>query len=373
MAKVLIIDDQPIARELTADILTDSGFTVIQAAGGQEAIAIAKARQPDLILCDIAMPGLSGYEVLTAIRENPALALTPFIFLTARTSQQDQRRGMVLGADDYLMKPFTADELIQVLKVRLERKTSAQAFSDQKLIDLRNTLTLSLPHELKTPLHGIIGFTQLLKLAPIATDPAEVVEIADYILTSAERLESLIENFLLYGQLTNLLPDSAKLDTLQTAEAILLNQMLKHVISQKAAQYQRRADVRLIVSPESTFIGNYFSIAKLAEELIDNGFKFSEPGTPVKVEAEVDPADGFKLQVSNHGRGMTPEEIAAVGAYRQFNRELYEQQGMGIGLAIVKQLVVLQQGTIDIQSRPGEFVQVTVKLPQRSTTNAQQL
>ena len=366
MAKVLIIDDQPLARELTADILTNSGFTVIQAADGKEAIAIVKATPPDLILCDVAMPGLSGYEVLAAIRKMPALSLTPFIFLTARTSKQDQRRGMALGADDYLVKPFTADELIQALKVRLEQKTQAQAISDRKLAELRNTLTLSLPHELKTPLHGIIGFAQLLKLEPIISTPAEVDEIADYILTSAERLESLIENFLLYGQLTNLLPDSAKLASLQAVETLLIHPMIEQIMRRKAAQYQRQADIQLIIPPELTGISNYFSMAKITEELVDNGFKFSDPGTPVKVEVTV--TDGIKLQVSNQGRGMTPEEIASVGAYQQFNRELYEQQGMGLGLAIVEQLIALQQGTVAIQSCPGDFIQVTVTLPQRLTT-----
>src|SRR5687767_4180671 len=107
MTVILLIEDHPDMRDNIATILEHSGHSVLTAASGQEGLELAQDEMPDLILCDVMMPGMDGHEVLRAIRAESAIASTPFIFLTAKGEKRDQRAGMNLGADDYLTKPVS--------------------------------------------------------------------------------------------------------------------------------------------------------------------------------------------------------------------------------------------------------------------------
>ncbi|UFH55705.1 response regulator [Spirosoma sp. KNUC1025] len=121
LIKVLIIEDITPIRDNIAELLALKGYQVKAAACGEEGVSVAKEWHPNLILCDIMMPTLDGYQVLEAIRTCPAIAHIPFIFLTAKTDMVDLRRGMSLGADDYLTKPFLAADLLKAIESRLKR------------------------------------------------------------------------------------------------------------------------------------------------------------------------------------------------------------------------------------------------------------
>jgi DNA-binding NtrC family response regulator len=117
----LVVEDDPVIRANVLELLTEEGFEVVSARDGVDGVALAKAREPDLVVCDISLPKLDGYGVLQAIRADPALASTPFIFLTAKAERSDVRMGMSLGADDYLTKPFTNSELLDAVRTRKRR------------------------------------------------------------------------------------------------------------------------------------------------------------------------------------------------------------------------------------------------------------
>jgi diguanylate cyclase (GGDEF)-like protein len=121
MTTILVIEDMDVLREEIAEILQYEGFQVLSAPDGRQGLALANQHLPDLILCDIAMRELDGYDTLRAIRANPATATIPFIFLTAKVSKADMRQGMDLGADDYLTKPFTVQELLAAIDTRLKK------------------------------------------------------------------------------------------------------------------------------------------------------------------------------------------------------------------------------------------------------------
>ena len=121
MKKILLIEDEPQMRRNLLRMLQLEGFEVFGAADGEEGVAVAKKVNPDLILCDITMPGLDGHGVLTALRSERPTASTPFIFLTARGDRKDLRTGMNLGADDYLVKPVSITEILAAIKARFER------------------------------------------------------------------------------------------------------------------------------------------------------------------------------------------------------------------------------------------------------------
>lgn len=124
MKTILIIEDQPDMRENLATMLELENYAVLTANDGIQGLATAREEKPDLILCDVMMPKLDGYGMLQRLREDQTIAGTPFIFLTARGEQQDLRAGMNLGADDYLIKPVTAADLLAALSARLERKST---------------------------------------------------------------------------------------------------------------------------------------------------------------------------------------------------------------------------------------------------------
>ncbi|MBF2089110.1 MAG: response regulator [Synechococcales cyanobacterium K44_A2020_017] len=123
MTTILVIEDQQPIRENIAAILETEGYNVIGAKDGSFGLRLVREKQPDLIVCDIMMPGIDGYGVLNALRHNPMTAAIPFIFLSARTDKLDQRQGMNLGADDYLTKPFTRHELLDSIRARLQKHT----------------------------------------------------------------------------------------------------------------------------------------------------------------------------------------------------------------------------------------------------------
>ena len=121
MKTILLIEDNDLIRENTAELLALAGFAVLTAENGETGVAQALATKPDLVVCDIMMPVLDGYGVLQIFNQNPRLAGVPFIFLTAKTERLDRRRGMALGADDYLTKPFDKAELLSAIAGRLNR------------------------------------------------------------------------------------------------------------------------------------------------------------------------------------------------------------------------------------------------------------
>src|SRR5206468_9443720 len=132
-AKVLVIDDTAEIRLIISESLKIYGFTVLTAEDGVKGIEVAREDSPDLIICDINMPNLDGYATLTAIRQNESTATTPFVFLSGATDKPNVRRGMELGADDYLTKPFTHKELITAVNARLTKQAEVQRQSEKKL------------------------------------------------------------------------------------------------------------------------------------------------------------------------------------------------------------------------------------------------
>jgi two-component system sensor histidine kinase/response regulator len=122
MYKILVIEDEDSIRENIKDLLHTENFNVVEAEDGRVGIQMALEERPDLILCDVMMPEIEGYKVFEEIIHHSATNLIPFIFLTAKTTKEDLRRGMDLGADDYLTKPFTKKELLSAVNTRLAKQ-----------------------------------------------------------------------------------------------------------------------------------------------------------------------------------------------------------------------------------------------------------
>jgi len=362
MKTILIIDDDLLIRESLQDVLESRGFQVITANSGIAGLEVATQRQPDLILCDVQMPDMDGYVVLERLRENPDVQTIPFIFLTARSDKLAYRQGMNLGADDYLSKPCSIQELLAAVNSRLAKQDVLQARSQKELDGLRRSIAMSLPHEFRTPLTGIFTSVELLRLVVDETDnTAELLGIADTIQAAAQRLYRLIQNYLLYSKLELAIRDPNYQWSGADGVTLLPESTIAALANMIAAQFNRTADLKLNLQNTAIAI-SAFDLEKVISELLDNAFKFSALNTSVEVFSTIEP-EFFHIRIINQGIGMTSAQIAASGAYVQFNRQFQEQQGVGLGLAIAKRLVELQKGSLTIDSVPNQTTTVHVLLP----------
>src|SRR5688572_9260422 len=178
MKKVLVIDDTPEIRMIIEETLNMFGFSTLMAEDGESGVDLAKKHLPDLIICDVHMPKLDGFGTLAKLHEDERTAGIPFMFLSGAVERPNVRRGMEMGADDYLTKPFTPSELLAAVNARLEKQAEVERQSEKKLDEFRGKMTLALPHELRTPLNGIMGLASILIDDYATMKPEHVLETA---------------------------------------------------------------------------------------------------------------------------------------------------------------------------------------------------
>ncbi len=366
--KILVIEDAYSLRKDIIEMLGFEGFDVIGAENGLLGVEIAKRVIPDLIICDIMMPSLDGYGVLELLRQHPSTATIPFIFLTALTDRSDMRTGMELGADDYLSKPFSAVELLTTVQSRLKRHQHYDKMMARRMDDLRGNIILALPHELRTPLNVILGFTDLLATDVYSLDPKRIAEMIEHIKTAGLRLYRLIENFLIYTHTEVMISDPSQAVRLRSGYTYYPHQSLQNYARVHLEEIQRAGDLQAEFEPvEGVNIAEEY-LKKLIEELVDNAAKFSSAGKPIIIRGEVQ-GDMYLVSVEDSGRGIGANQLNNLGAYMQFERRIYEQQGAGLGLIICKRLVELTGGQLSIESQEGIGTKVYLHLPIRTLTN----
>ncbi len=364
---ILVIEDMPTMREGILEILAYEGYEAIGAPDGVTGIQKARECRPDLILCDVMMPVLNGYETLAAIRSTPGMAITPFIFLTAKSEKADMRHGMELGADDYLTKPFTADELLAAIVSRLDKHELIVKQADGRLDLLRQSLALALPHELRTPLTHLIGFSELLLDGIEQMDLNEIMKSARTINQASQRLHHLTERFMIYMALEMRQGEADREKLPREYEIVNIKEVIVPVVQHLVSQANRQADLHLAIE-DCELHTRVEDLERIVQELVDNALKFSLPGTPVRVLGVRD-GDILTLSITNQGHGMTAEQIANIGAFMQFDRHRQEQQGVGLGLVISQRLAALYSGKLTIASVPDGEMTMYVQLPIQPPSN----
>lgn len=362
MKKILVIDDADFILESTSTLLRFEGYNVITASNGRIGVEVAKEDKPDLILCDISMPELDGYGVLDELRGNPETTTTPFIFLTAFTEKQNMRIGMEKGADDFLVKPFTREELIAAIEAQWKKTNLFSEKVDEKFEEFGRNITNALPHEFRTVLNQVIGSAKFLQSNRNNVTSEEISELSEDIISSSQRLIKITENYLVYAKIESFKSNKSKRRQLRNnitdEPAAVLMDAAYHI----AGKYGRSDDLEIIGEADSISIEIASeSYHKILEELFDNAFKFSDKGTKVEVDVSAI-GSNFNIAIKDHGRGMTEDQIKSVGAYKQFERTVYEQQGVGLGLSIAKKLVDIHDGMFQIISKVDKGTKITFSL-----------
>ncbi len=367
MKQILIIEDNEQILEALQEILSLKNFDVLTAQNGLVGVSLAKKERPDLILCDVTMPELDGFGVIKILRQNSLTATIPIIFLTARAAREDIREGMDLGADDYLSKPFSVPQLLRAISTRIEKQEVINKESSAKLDDLRRNIAAFLPHELLTPLHGIMGTSELILDYHESMGPSELVESLRCIQDSGQRLNRLIRNFIMFSELEAIASEAQSLR--DVSEPIDVEAIIGFTAQTCAFKANRVEDLELDLEDALIQISSQH-LTKAVEEIVGNAFKFSLSGDPVEIFTKID-EQFFRLYIVDHGRGMTIAQIANIGAYMQFDRKYYEQQGNGLGLIISKRIVELYGGELSVESMIGKQTSVCIKFPhQKGSDNS---
>ncbi len=360
MHKILVIEDEQPVR---SNILKILGFEKLEAIGAEDGLAglaAAKEHLPDLIICDIMMPGLDGYEVRNALFQGPDTAMIPFIFLTAKADKVDVRLGMNLGADDYITKPFTRDELLEAVFVRLDKQSARQRQMQEKMDRFRGHITTSLPTDLLMPLNQIQSVLKMLLNTENVGNPADSSNVQEAYAASLH-LERQLQNFLLYALLETTVQNPEKVEALRGRCTTESKSILTETAQEIAKQYGRETDLKLDLEEAKISILEA-NLAKIAEEIIDNAFKFSSLGTTVLVKGSVT-QNQFILDIFDQGAGLTQLQISELGAYVRFGTKINSRGGAGLGLSIAKCLVELHEGQLSIESLPATWTTTRVVLP----------
>ena len=409
--QILVVDDLAQNRELLQAHLETAGYRVLLAGTGQEALAAVVSGRPDLILLDVMMPGLDGYEVCRRLKTDQATAFIPIVMLTALQEVEDRIRGNEAGADDFLSKPFNPLELLtrvrSLLRVkalhdqvtahtrRLEEmvaeRTAAleRALTDLREMDrLKSEFLTNVSHELRTPLTPILGYLPAIlkgELGSLSQSQRQALEI---ITESVQRLHRLIDGLLTFMQW-----DSG--EAILRLEPVSVQVVLDAAAADADAAAQRKGvTLTRELAPHLPRIrADAPALSNALGQLLDNAVKFTPRGGRVAVTARwvggssgtqaaggsggdpVQPVgrvpdgqphqDAVEIGVRDTGVGIAPEAIPRIfdRFYQADSSATRRHGGTGLGLAIVKRILDAHGATITVESLPGQGATFSLRLP----------
>ncbi len=377
---VLVVEDNPTMSHFVCTTLASDYNTAI-ATNGEEGLYQALALHPDLIISDIMMPGMSGDEMVRKVRTYPELNITPIVILTAKTDDESRVQLLQKGAQDYLMKPFSVEELrarvsnwIIIKRTRdlLQQELATQSFDLETLAHelalrkrelqlalielqkqteelteankLKNEFLAIVSHELRTPLNVILGWLYLLRTRSLPTERSQIA--LETMERNAKALTKLIKDLL---DISNLLQGKTKINlssvNLQSVIQSVL-QTFEPLAITKGIELQIKIDESV-----DSVAGDQERIQQIIEHLVDNAIKFTPPGGMVTISLTANSTQAC-IQIQDTGQGIPRDSLLSIfESFRQADSSITRQHGgLGLGLAIVKQLVTLQQGTVKAES-----------------------
>ncbi len=363
-AIILIVEDNIPLLEGIRELLEFSGYDVLAAENGREALKILEKDTPDLIVSDIMMPEMDGFEFHEAVRKRPEFVEIPFIFLTAKGEKADVRRGKEIGADDYITKPFEDEDLLVAIQAKLARWRGVRKHQDEEIADLKHKILLSLSHEFRTPLTYIINYADMIEMEEDTASSEEFHEFMQGIRKGARRLNQLVEDFLVL----------VELETGEAVEAYIYRKRRIEDFSTwlrvTTRRYEPKAEsagLKLVIDvPDGLppIVADETYLADAIGRLLDNAIKFStENSEVVRISTEIRD-DTISIHVKDQGIGIEEAEVNELfNVFHQIDRAKQEQQGTGSGLAICSGLVHIHGGSLRVESEIGKGSVFTIELP----------
>ncbi|NOR86745.1 MAG: response regulator [Bacteroidales bacterium] len=361
MKKILVIEDTANVRENICEILETEEYEVHSAENGKLGLELAANIQPDLVLCDIMMPVMDGYEVLKEMRKNIATSTVPFIFLTAKNTRTDQRAGMELGADDYIPKPFTIEELLGAVSMRLKRSAEFIENSEKKLNELTKNMGTPITEVISEPLKAVIGFSKMLMTEYSNMEKFEMAEFNQLIYKAGMKLDTIVGKSFLFYQLQALALDVDKLNARKEESSRNIKSLAENMMIELANEHNRSDDIITNFEDANLQIPAEYFLSVL-KEIAENAFLFSPKRTSVRAIGGAEEGQ-YIITIRDEGLGMTQDQISKIGAYQKFQDDIEGKAGVGLGLINSKKLVELFGGSFLIKSSLGMETTVRFSFP----------
>ncbi len=369
MTKILVIEDETILREEVVAWLTLEGYEAFSAEDGIAGVDAALRHQPDLIVCDVLMPRLDGYGVLLEVRNNQTILDIPFIFVTARAAYEDIRKGMALGADDYLTKPFTRLDLLQAIQARLAKRTVQEEARWRAVADLQQALNQAtenqllnaklvamFSHDFANSLTSILLANSLLRDYGDRMDEKRRTTHFNRIEASARLLLQMLDDLVVVARLET---GSLELELTPTN----LTTFFEQTVADFQSVYGEKQQIILTsqVSVRSVLLDARL-LRQIATNLLANAVSHSPAGGEIGIHLTLQD-DTCVITVSDQGVGLPETEQLHLFAAIQRGANRKELSNRGLALAIVKQAVDLLGGSVAMVSNAETGTLVTVTLP----------
>lgn len=364
-APILVVDDDPVIRALTCELLEDEGYELTEAADGFAAFEACQRAVPGMVICDVMMPGMNGFELCRRLRQRRETAAVPILMATGLDDRQSIAAAFDAGATDFIVKPL--NWLILKYRVRYMLR-AARAFTDlvaakeraEAADRTKSTFLANMSHELRTPLNAVIGFSEAMQQAVLGPISPQYAEYAKIIGDSGSHLLTIINDIL----------DVAKAEA-QGLKLCDEDAHLPEIVSFSASMVEavaKKADVRFTADVQPALPAFRCDAKKLQQILINllvNAIKFTPAGGSVRLAVSRDRAGDLVMRIADTGVGIPRDKIAiALSPFGQVESPLARKNdGVGLGLPLTKRLVEAHDGTLDIDSEPGKGTTVTLRFP----------
>jgi two-component system, sensor histidine kinase and response regulator len=369
-ADILVVDDAPANLQLLFGMLKDRKYRVRPVASGRTALQAAKAQPPDIVLLDVNMPEMNGYEVCKALKQDETLRSVPVIFISALTEPFDKLQAFSAGGVDYITKPFHLDEVrvriethlaLRQLRGTLEEQNRDLAAANERLRALeetRNVLQSAIVHDLKSPLAALLSSAEYL-LSSDAVE-GEVREVLEEMLWSSHGVHRIILNML---DITR----TEDVELTARRRLVLLGEIVQRAQT-AACLTMRMTGHRLTVEndAEQEVEVDPDLVTRVIENLLDNSLKYSPRGSEVRLRARADEGRGCTLELSDNGRGIPPDQRERIfERYARLDRELevHSRTSRGLGLAFCKMAVHAHGGEIWVEDNVPRGALFRARIP----------
>ena len=371
---ILVVDDTPANLRLLNDLLTGQGYLVRPVPDGRLAVSSAKAAVPDLVLLDIRMPGMSGYEVCDQLKADELTREVPIIFISALHDAVDKVKAFGLGGVDYITKPFQSEEVLARVKTHLtirtlqknlqekntrlseevtERRQAEEALkqSEQQLRDFnasKDKFFSIIAHDLRGPISSLNDLTQFASENLDTYTPQQLKEIILLQRDTTENLSKLLENLLTWSRLQR-----------NMIEFTPQQMDLKHIINRSIALFTAKAEQKQLVlrnsMQESVMVWADFNMLDtVIRNLLSNALKFTPPQGSIEISAHQD-QEYARVLVSDTGIGIEPQHLSKLfqldAKYKRLGTA--HEKGTGLGLILCKEFVERNGGKIWVESKIG--------------------
>ena len=370
--KIILVDDDPIMRELALSNLLEAGYDVATAQNGAEALALVKDEGADLVISDLDMPVMSGFELTENIRADKTVSEIPVIVITASDHPDAVDRAFAAGATSFLAKPINwslFNHAVRFIMRASDDRKALRVARDQAEAGARfkDSLMSVMSHELRTPLNAIIGFGQLLGETFEQQNDDLHREYADYIVDGGKRLLNSVSDMLLASD--------ARTGPIRISETDLtVADLVEAARSQEQKQLETAgANVTIrLQTPELEICVDRALMAKAIGKLIDNSVKFSPRGVNIVVAAASSKTGDLAFMVKDDGPGIAPETLVNVATpFSQSDMSIRRsKEGLGLGLPLVKAIADAHGASFKIDSTPGAGTRVVIVLPASRVNSA---